>query len=370
MPVSTQNPVISYTANGSVTSFSYPFRIIYSTDLKVYLNGVQTISGFSISGVDNPTGGSVVFAVPPANGVVVRLQRAVPLERTTDYVEGGQLAAQTMDNDFDRIVMMMQDNSSAPIIETPDGLWDAENKRIKNLADPINPQDAVNKQYYDAVFVPNINAIISAGQTSVNASVTTATEQAAIAVANAATATTQATTATTQATSASNSATAALGYLNTFKGQYYGALASAPATDPLGNAISVGDLYFNTTVNLMQVYNGSGWQSPAPILVSNCAVVAATGTTQGTAAPLNANINVINAGTSGSADGVILPAAYAGLSITILVTAAATIKVYPATGAVIESNAANAPISTYQGTRLTFIATSATQWYAMTAVYA
>lgn len=169
MPVSLQTPLISYTANGSVTSFSFPFRIIYSTDLKVYLNGSQVISGFSVTGVDNPIGGNVVFTVAPANGVIVRLQRAVPLERTTDYVEGGQLAAQTMDNDFDRLVMMLQDNNIAPMLETPDATWDAQNKRIKNLADPIVNTDAVTKQYVDVTIPANV-ASAAANAASANAS--------------------------------------------------------------------------------------------------------------------------------------------------------------------------------------------------------
>lgn len=54
-------------------------------------------------------------------------------------------------------------------------------------------------------------------------------------------------------------ATAALGYLNTFKSQYYGSAAADPATDPLGAACTAGDLYFNTAVNQMRVYTGTAW---------------------------------------------------------------------------------------------------------------
>ena len=68
-----------------------------------------------------------------------------------------------------------------------------------------------------------------------------------------------ASTATTQASAASTFATNSLNYLNLFKGQYYGSLASDPTLDPLGAAMGAGDLYWNSTSNQMRVYSGSAW---------------------------------------------------------------------------------------------------------------
>lgn len=45
--------------------------------------------------------------------------------------------------------------------------------------------------------------------------------------------------------------------LDSFRGQYYGPAASDPAVDPLGNAPTAGDLYFNTTTNRLRVYNAT-----------------------------------------------------------------------------------------------------------------
>jgi hypothetical protein len=62
--------------------------------------------------------------------------------------------------------------------------------------------------------------------------------------------------------SASNAATSeanALSYLNDFKGRYYGAYSSDPATDPLGNPIDTGDVYYNTTENKLKYWTGSTW---------------------------------------------------------------------------------------------------------------
>lgn len=60
---------------------------------------------------------------------------------------------------------------------------------------------------------------------------------------------------------AAASAAQALGYLNTIRTTSYGAYASDPATDPLGNPPTVGDEYFNTTSNLLKRFNGTTWQA-------------------------------------------------------------------------------------------------------------
>ena len=60
---------------------------------------------------------------------------------------------------------------------------------------------------------------------------------------------------------AAASASEALGYLNVIRTTSYGAYASDPATDPLGNPPTVGDEYFNTTANLLKRWNGTTWQA-------------------------------------------------------------------------------------------------------------
>jgi hypothetical protein len=94
---------------------------------------------------------------------------------------------------------------------------------------------------------------------SIFGSTTAAAASATAAATSATNASNSATAAAGSATAASGSATSALGYLNTFKGQYYGSLASDPTLDPLGAAMTAGDLYFNTTVLGMKVYTGSAW---------------------------------------------------------------------------------------------------------------
>jgi hypothetical protein len=133
------------------------------------------------------------------------------------------------------------------------------------------------------------NSSNSANSASTSAS--TATTQAGYASSNAATATTQAGYATANATlalgyssnssnfannssnfanTASNAANAAnaardaaLTAADNFDDVYLGAKSSAPTLDNDGDALTAGDLYYNTVSNTLQVYSGSAWQAAA-----------------------------------------------------------------------------------------------------------
>jgi len=90
---------------------------------------------------------------------------------------------------------------------------------------------------------------------SASASATSAS-QAATSEANAAT---SATNSSNSATSAATSAASALAAFDNFDDTYLGAKASDPTVDNDGDALTAGDLYFNTTTEVMKLYTGSAW---------------------------------------------------------------------------------------------------------------
>jgi hypothetical protein len=53
-----------------------------------------------------------------------------------------------------------------------------------------------------------------------------------------------------------------------FDDRYLGSKTTAPTVDNDGNPLINGALYFNTTSNVMQVYNGAAWQNVAPVATS------------------------------------------------------------------------------------------------------
>ena len=112
------------------------------------------------------------------------------------------------------------------------------------------------------------NAASSA--TAASSSATTATTKASEAATSATNAASSATTATTKASEAATSATAAQtaqaaaeAAADNFDDTYLGAKTSDPSTDNDGDALTAGDLYFNSNTNVLRVYNGSAWQDAA-----------------------------------------------------------------------------------------------------------
>jgi hypothetical protein len=111
------------------------------------------------------------------------------------------------------------------------------------------------------------SASASSATSSAN-SATTATTKATEASTSASTATIKANEASSSATDAANSASsasaskdAALAALDNFDDRYLGQKASDPTVDNDGDALISGALYFNTTDDAMQVYDGSNWLS-------------------------------------------------------------------------------------------------------------
>ncbi|ENZ9093138.1 phage tail fiber protein [Enterobacter asburiae] len=155
MSVPNQTPYIIYNANGMTTVFPFEFYIINANDIQISLNGEVISSGYSVSGVGNIAGGDVIFLTPPANGTVVMLERVVPTYRLTDYQDNGDLLADTVNKDFDRLWMAIQRYGihlglalKRPLFGGP---FDAEGYRISDLADPVNDQDAATKKYVESV---------------------------------------------------------------------------------------------------------------------------------------------------------------------------------------------------------------------------
>ena len=107
-------------------------------------------------------------------------------------------------------------------------------------------------------------ATTKAGEASTSAS--TATTQANTATTQAGIATTKAGEAATSATGAENAKNAAEAALDTFDDKFLGSKSSDPTVDNDGNALTDGALYFNTTLNVMKVYDlgNTQWKQLVP----------------------------------------------------------------------------------------------------------
>ncbi|HBY9797801.1 TPA: hypothetical protein MJA66_23540, partial [Klebsiella pneumoniae] len=163
MSVPSQTPYNIYTANGLTTVFAYQFMIMTAGDLDVSVNGTSITGGFNVQGAGQTGGGQVVFTAPPTNGDTVMLLRKLTIKRDTDYQDNGDLLAETINADFDRLWLAMQQAflSDSLSLKRPllGGPYNAGGLKIVNLQDPTNPQDAATKAWVDLQYsVPTSEA--------------------------------------------------------------------------------------------------------------------------------------------------------------------------------------------------------------------
>jgi len=119
----------------------------------------------------------------------------------------------------------------------------------------------------DAAAATTSASAAASSATAAASSASTASTQASNASSSASTASTQATNSANSATAsaasataAASSATAAATALDNFDDIFLGAKSSDPSTDNDGDALTTGDIYFNTSSNTLRVFNGSSFQ--------------------------------------------------------------------------------------------------------------
>ncbi len=113
MPVSDVTPRISYTAGAAQVTFEYPFLIFDEGDLQVSVDQVLIApSEYTVSGVGDAGGGDIVFDTPLTGGETVLLYRDQALDRQTDYTAGGDFLESTVDRDFERLLLMIQQQAA------------------------------------------------------------------------------------------------------------------------------------------------------------------------------------------------------------------------------------------------------------------
>ena len=102
-------PLVQYGGDGNRMTFPFPFPVLASDDLLVFLGQTQA-TGFSITGIGHPDGGEVVFNTPPASGTTVTLLRRTEGIRETEFVDGGPFRASAINAELDRVMLLIQED--------------------------------------------------------------------------------------------------------------------------------------------------------------------------------------------------------------------------------------------------------------------
>lgn len=205
-----------FAGNGTQTTFPFSFKVYTTSDVAVTradASGIETVltlnSDYTVSlnsNQDTSPGGNVVLGSALASGYALSITGNLAYSQSTQLPSGGAYNAQNVEQAFDRVTMLTQQ------------LLEQVGRAVKvSVSSGIDPSTYL---------------------TSINTS-----------VANAA----------ASATSAAASATSAQSTYNSFRGIYYGAYSSDPSVDPLGAAPTTGDIYFNTTISALKIYNGTTW---------------------------------------------------------------------------------------------------------------
>jgi hypothetical protein len=138
--------------------------------------------------------------------------------------------------------------------------------KITGLGAPTTDNDAVTLKYVSDLYGSTASAassaaaaLVSQNAAAASASAASTSEGNALTYKNAAQASASA--ASTSETNAAGSAASAAASYDSFDDRYLGPKSTAPAVDNDGNALLVGALYFDTTINSLRVYDGSLWMS-------------------------------------------------------------------------------------------------------------
>lgn len=166
MTVSTVVNHEQYVGNGTTTVFPYRFRILSSSHMVVTVSdtdgAIRTLSldtDYKITGIGLVSGGNVVLSSALPENWLISLERDLPAVQETDLRNQGRFFAETHEDAFDYLTMLVQKSLSlfSLALRKPSFIsryFDAQGNRISNLADPADDQDAVNnrslRSYVDA----------------------------------------------------------------------------------------------------------------------------------------------------------------------------------------------------------------------------
>lgn len=206
MTLPIQIPRTVQSADGVQDTFAYDFLVLDETHLQVYEDSILTTKAYTVTGVGNASGGTVVFSpVVPVNGVSVSLVLNVPLDQETDYQPYDPFPANTHEAALDKLTQISQQQqdeitrSLKAGVDTPPGVsyglpapLQAAGLYWDDVANPLNIVNGPSAQ--------QVQDLADQAQASANAS-------AASAAASAASAANAATSETNAATSAANAAT-------------------------------------------------------------------------------------------------------------------------------------------------------------------
>jgi len=157
----TQN---TFTGNGSnLGPFSFTFKWLESTDIKVSVDGVLKTAGthYNLQSLNytTKTGGQVLFTAgnAPANGASIRIFRDTDDDALSAvFSSGSAIRAKDLNDNFTQNLYVTQEiNNNAVSIDGSNPMvsdFNMNGYKITNLAAPVAGTDAANRSFVEGVF--------------------------------------------------------------------------------------------------------------------------------------------------------------------------------------------------------------------------
>jgi hypothetical protein len=160
----------TYTGNGSTTSYSVTFPYITTADVVVTVDGVTKTLTTDYTFSNSST---IAFGSAPANSSIIKITRSSNRNaRLVDYQDGSTLTEASLDQDGNQAFFMAQEaidiTEGTLNISTTTDQWDANSKRITNVANPTSDQDVATKNYLENTW---LSATDKATLNSVNSNI-------------------------------------------------------------------------------------------------------------------------------------------------------------------------------------------------------
>lgn len=150
----------SYTATSGQTDFAFSFPYLSTSHVKVQINGVDT-AAYTV--VTSPST-KVVLTTGATAGQIVKVYRLTPGRSASpnnvnlvDFVNGSVLSEEDLDKNAKQLLYLIQESDDTgggampydSTLAAYNASVSGSNKKVVNVADPTNAQDAATKNYVD-----------------------------------------------------------------------------------------------------------------------------------------------------------------------------------------------------------------------------
>ena len=173
MTISARKATVYYTADGTKTRYSFFFDYMNPDYVHVSVNGVALSRNNDFT-IDTQTLVRIIFNSPPAENSIIKIYRVTPSDTLVSWSDDSRLASRHLNNLSTQLLHLAEENHDLMLdqqftLDPVDDCWDGGDKRIKDVADPINDQDVVTKHYMHSVgngFVATVMALCQRAETA------------------------------------------------------------------------------------------------------------------------------------------------------------------------------------------------------------